>query len=329
MQRERLVTLSAGLWLSLICAGSAGAKAPDYGKLPLGFEANAGQTDGQVKFLARGPGYSVFLTGNAAVLSLQNTANTGRTIPDRVIRMKLVGANVNAGVLGADQLPGKTNYFIGNDPSKWRTHVPNYAEVKYADVFPGVDLVYHGNLSGQLEFDFVVAPGADPSAIRFTVAEDRSGLARERRAPVRIGADGDLVVKIGGGEIRFNKPVVYQLTANSPRVMTQGRFVLTASHQVRFALGTYDHSKTLIIDPSLVYLTYLGGSSIDQGFGIAVDSAGSAYVAGFAGSTDFPTVNPPARLWSTRPTWAATRRTRQTAAGRRRGVSLWTVTFGR
>ena len=292
MQRERLVTLSAGLWLSLICAGSAAAKAPDYGKLPLGFEANAGQTDGQVKFLARGPGYSVFLTGNAAVLSLQNTANTGRTIPDRVIRMKLVGANVNAGVLGADQLPGKTNYFIGNDPSKWRTHVPNYAEVKYADVFPGVDLVYHGNLSGQLEFDFVVAPGADPSAIRFTVAEDRSGLARERRAPVRIGADGDLVVKIGGGEIRFNKPVVYQLTANSQRVMTQGRFVLTASHQVRFALGTYDHSKTLIIDPSLVYSTYLGGSSLDQGFGIAVDSAGSAYVAGFAGSTDFPTVNP-------------------------------------
>ena len=292
MQRERLVILSAGLWLSLICAGSAAAKAPDYGKLPLGFEANAGQTDGQVKFLARGPGYSVFLTGNAAVLSLQNTANTGRIIPGRLIRMKLVGANVNAGVLGADQLPGKTNYFIGNDPSKWRTHVPNYAEVKYADVFPGVDLVYHGNLSGQLEFDFVVAPGADPSAIRFTVAEDRSGLARERRAPVRIGADGDLVVKIGGGAIRFNKPVVYQLTANSQRVMTQGRFVLTASHQVRFALGTYDHSKTLIIDPSLVYSTYLGGSSLDQGFGIAVDSAGSAYVAGFAGSTDFPTVNP-------------------------------------
>ena len=292
MQRERLVTLSAGLWLSLICAGSAAAKAPDYGKLPLGFEANAGQTDGQVKFLARGPGYGVFLTGNAAVLSLQNTANTGRIIPGRLIRMKLVGANVNAGVLGADQLPGKTNYFIGNDPSKWRTHVPNYAEVKYADVFPGVDLVYHGNLSGQLEFDFVVAPGADPSAIRFTVAEDRSGFAREHRAPVRIGADGDLVVKISGGEIRFNKPVVYQLTANSQRVMTQGRFVLTASHQVRFALGTYDHSKTLIIDPSLVYSTYLGGSSLDQGFGIAVDSAGSAYVAGFAGSTDFPTVNP-------------------------------------
>jgi hypothetical protein len=292
MKRERLVILSAGLWLALTCAGSAVANSPDYSKLPLGFEANAGQTDGQVKFLARGRGYTVFLSGNAAVLALSNTATTA-PIADRVIRMRLVGANVNAGVSGADELPGKTNYFIGNDPSKWRTHVPNYAEVKYTDVFPGVDLVYHGNLSGQLEYDFVVAPGADPSAIRFTFAEDRSGLARgEHRATLRIGADGDLVVKIGGGEIRFNKPVVYQVTGNSQRVMTRGRFVLTASHQVRFALGTYDHSKALIIDPSLVYSTYLGGSNLDQGFGIAVDSTGSAYVAGFAGSTDFPTVNP-------------------------------------
>jgi hypothetical protein len=292
MKRERLVSLSAGLWLSLICAGSAIANAPDYGKLPLGFEANAGQTDGRVKFLARGRGYTVFLTGNAAVLTLPNTA-TAAPIANRVIRMKLVGANLNAGVSGAEELPGKTNYFIGNDPSKWRTHVPNYAAVKYADVFPGVDLVYHGNLSGQLEYDFLVAPGVDPSAIRFTVAEDRGGLAHsEHRAPVRIGANGDLVVEIGGGEIRFNKPVVYQVTGNSQRIMTQGRFVLTASHQVRFALGTYDHSKALIIDPSLVYSTYLGGSNYDQGFGIAVDSAGSAYVAGYAGSNDFPTMNP-------------------------------------
>src|SRR6202021_4009157 len=112
------------------------------------------------------------------------------------------------------------------------------------------------------------------------------------RPPGRCGAGGVCVVRGGGGEIRFNKPVVYQLTANSQRVMTQGRFVLTASHQVRFALALYDHSKTLIIDPPLVYSTYLGGSSLDQGFGIAVDSAGSAYVAGFAGSTGFPTVNP-------------------------------------
>jgi hypothetical protein len=292
MQRERLVTLSAGLGLSVICAASAIAKVPDYGKLPLAFEANAGQTDGQVKFLARGPGYSVFLTRDAAVLTLPNAARSA-VGANRVIRMRLVGANDNASVSGADELPGKSNYFIGNDPGKWRTHLPNYAGVKYADVFPGVDLVYHGNLAGQLEYDFVVAPGADPSAIGFTIAEDRGELMGSgHRMPVRIGANGDLVVKIGGGELRFNQPVVYQVAGDSQRIVTQGRFVLTASHQVRFALGTYDHSKALIIDPSLVYSTYLGGSNLDQGFGIAVDSAGSAYVAGFAGSNNFPTVNP-------------------------------------
>lgn len=276
----------------MLCARSAIANAPDYGKLPLGFEANAGQTDGQVKYLARGRGYSVFLTDNAAVLTLASTAAPA-PIADRVIRMKLVGANAKARVSGGDELSGKTNYFIGNDPSKWRTQVPNYAEVKYADVFPGVDLVYHGNQSGQLEYDFVVAPGADPSAIRFAVAEDRIGATRSaHRAPLRVGANGDLVVKIGGSEIRFNKPVVYQIDRGAQRIVTQGRFVLTASHHVRFALGPYDHSKTLIIDPALVYSTYLGGSSLDQGFGIAVDSAGNAYVAGYAGSTDFPTANP-------------------------------------
>jgi Beta-propeller repeat/OmpA-like transmembrane domain len=293
MNRERLVSLSAGLMLSVVCAGSATANAtPDYGKLPLGFEANIGQADGQVKFLAHGRGYTVFLTGNAAVLSLPNAAAAARTAGS-VMRMNLEGANRSAAVTGADDLPGKSNYFTGNDPGKWRTNVANYAKVKYADIYPGVDLVYYGNRNGQLEYDFVVAPHADPNAIRLTVTADSVASAKSKHRPgLRIAADGDLVVKIGGGEIRFNKPVVYQITGDTQRIMTQGRFVLTASHQVRFALGTYDHSKALIIDPSLVYSTYLGGSNYDQGFGIAVDSAGSAYVAGYAGSNDFPTVNP-------------------------------------
>jgi hypothetical protein len=293
MYRERLVSLSAGLTLSALCAQSAIANATaDYGKLPLGFEANVGQTDGQVKFLARGRGYTVFLTGNAAVLSLPNAAPAARTAGS-VMRMKLEGANRNAAVTGADDLPGKSNYIIGNDPGKWRTNVANYARVKYAEVYPGVDLVYYGNLSGQLEYDFVVAPRADPNAIRLTVAvESAASAKRNHRPALWIAENGDLVIKVGGGEIRFNKPVVYQISGNAQRKYTQGRFVLTASHQVRFALGPYDRSKELIIDPSLVYSTYLGGSNYDQGFGIAVDSAGSAYVAGYAGSNDFPTVNP-------------------------------------
>jgi hypothetical protein len=181
--------------------------AENYGKLPLSFEANQGQVDSRVKFLSRGRGYTLFLTGSEAVLNLQRkaaglpdplpltgtnkTSNhklemprdrragpalplSSRRVPDSgesstALRMRLIGANTDAAVTGADELPGKSNYFIGNDPRKWRTNVPNYAKVKYAGVYPGVDLVYYGNQSGQLEYDFVVAPGADPNLIRLEV----------------------------------------------------------------------------------------------------------------------------------------------------------------
>jgi hypothetical protein len=305
MKREHFASLASGLALSILYGGSAGASAPAstphspprqhsigglpvaYGKLPLGFEANAGQTDGQVKFLARGRGYTLFLTGNEAVLDLPSVGAAN------VLRMKLDGANLNAVAIGADQLAGKSNYFIGNDPNKWQTNVPNYAKVKYADVYPGVDLVYYGNLKGQLEYDFVVAPGADPAAITLSVAADHVRATKGgRRSSLRIADNGDLIVKVGGSEIRFNQPVVYQMTQDAKRALIQGHFVLKAPNQVHFALGPYDRSKVLIIDPVLIYSTYLGGNDYDQGFGIAVDSAGSAYVTGYAGSLDFPTVNP-------------------------------------
>jgi hypothetical protein len=317
-----------------------------YGKLPLSFEANLGQTDLTVKFLSRGRGYALFLTGDEAVLSFQrasqkakrksqkakvkagvaptlrsartalksgatnsNDAPTTDLAPrttNAVLRLRLVGANASAAVVGAEELPGRANYFLGNDPRKWRTNVPTYARVKYQSVYPGIDLVYYGSQSGQLEYDFVVAPGADPRAIALDVG---AGLvpAREghpRGVPLRIAADGDLVVQTGGGDIRFHKPIVYQpdlaskedlsgsshVTRRSSRV--DGRYILTASNQVRFALGAYDRSKPLVIDPVLSYSTYLGGSSGDGGYAIAVDFSGNAYVTGFTASTDFPTANP-------------------------------------
>ena len=135
-------------------------------------------------------------------------------VPD-ILRMKLAGANRAAKAVGLDPLPGKSNYFRGNDPKQWRRNVPNYAKVKYEDVYPGIDLIYYGN-QGQLEYDFVVAPGADPQAIRLTLAPSPSpqgrgwpGGAGEGQA-VRIDANGDLVIATDGGEIRFRKPVVYQ-----------------------------------------------------------------------------------------------------------------------
>ena len=145
-----------------------------YGKLPLSFEANQGQTDSQVKFVSRGTGYSLFLTSTEAVLSLKAPSSSAV-----VLKMKLVGANPSPQLTGRDELPGKSNYFIGNDPSKWRTNVTTYAKVKYADVYPGVDLVYYGN-QRQLEYDFLVAPAPThgPSGSPSIVARNRESTSK-------------------------------------------------------------------------------------------------------------------------------------------------------
>ena len=263
-----------------------------YGNLPLSFEANHGQSDSKVKFLSRGSGYSLFLTSNEAVLVLsQSEADENRKAScvapasvrtkhrkSAVVRMTLVQANPQSQAAGHDALPGKSNYFIGNDPAKWRTNIPTYAKVRYEGVYPGVDLVYYGN-QGQLEYDFVVAPGADPRLVT---------LAFEGAREVHIDARGELVLGVEGGEVRQHKPVVYQEVAGVKQEVA-GRYVMKGTRQVGFRVAAYDASRPLIIDPVLVYSTYLGGSDVDGGFGIAVDDAGSAYVTGLTSSTDFPT----------------------------------------
>jgi Beta-propeller repeat/Abnormal spindle-like microcephaly-assoc'd, ASPM-SPD-2-Hydin len=346
-----------------------------YGKLPLSFEANQGQTDRQVKFLSRGSGYSLFLTGNEAVLALRKGSRrskvegrTGagigsadlalrsaafpgllpspapeletnsRTADPRtgsalrgllgssfqfpasnfqtpatnneprttgaLLRMKLVRANPNPKIVGMDELPGKSNYFIGNDPKKWRTNVPNYAKVKYANVYPGVDLVYYGN-QGQLEYDFVVSPGADPAAITLELATGQSKIQNRKS---KIDKSGDLVVGTDGGEVIFHKPVVYQpAMSNAQRTKNQepttknqeprttnkelveGKYIVKGNH-INFEVANYDKTKALVIDPVLAYSTYLQGSGSDQqGHGIVVDASGNAYVTGSTDSPDFPT----------------------------------------
>jgi len=177
------------------------APAANYGKLPLSFEANHGQSDPQVKFLSHGNGYSLFLTDSAAVLALTKSdppsnenlgklaagkkpARTAKSAKADVIRMELTGASHGIQVTGADQLPGTANYFIGSDPEKWHSQVPTYAKVKYSGVYPGVDLVYYGN-QRQLEYDFVVAPHADPDSIRLHFA---------RAKKISLNANGDLAV---------------------------------------------------------------------------------------------------------------------------------------
>src|SRR5437899_2354900 len=260
-----------------------------YGKLPLSFEANEGQADPQVKFLSRGRGYTLFLTSTEAVLTLTKAdAHAKRRIPGEatltepekragtVLRMKLLGANPAPAVAGVGELPGKSNYFVGDDPKKWRANVPTYAKVEYRDVYPGVNLVYYGN-QRQLEHDFVVSPGADPKVIT---------LAFEGMDGVAIDALGDLVLRADGSEVRLRKPVVYQ-DHDGRRAVIPTRYVLKAERQVSFEVAAYDSTKPLIIDPVLAYSTFLGGSNDDQGLAIAVDAQGNAYVTGDTGSADF------------------------------------------
>jgi hypothetical protein len=260
-----------------------------YGKIAMSFEANRGQTDASVNFLARGAGYTLFLKPTEAVFQLRSADNQLRnrnqqsTISDqrsKVLRMKLVGADAAAAVAGADELPGKVNYFTGNDPDQWRTDVPTYARVRYSDVYPGIDLVYYGN-QRQLEYDFVVEPGRDARAIKLQFA----GADK-----LEVNAAGDLLLSLGEGVILQPKPVVYQ-EVNGERRVVEGGYALGADGRVAFALGEYDRGLPLVIDPVLVYSTYLGGSDSDQANGIGVDSAGNAYVAGFTASTNFPTAN--------------------------------------
>jgi uncharacterized repeat protein (TIGR01451 family) len=261
--------------------GEAARLSEGYGKLPLRFEANRGQASGAVKFLARGSGYTLFLAEEGAVLRLRAAEVTeGEGKRSSTLRLKLEGANRKAFVYGLDELPGRSNYFVGADARAWRTGVPAFERVRYESVYKGVDVVYYGR-QGRLEYDFVVAPGADPARIRLRFDGARS---------TRVDEDGDLVISTEGGDVRQQRPVAYQEFDGVRREVT-ARYAVDARGRVRFELGDYDRGRALVIDPVLLYSSYLGGADTDQGSSIAVDSSGSAYVVGSTTSADFPTTN--------------------------------------
>lgn len=237
--------------------------------LPLSFEANQGQTDPRVQFQSREQGRTLFLTSTEAVL---------RTSKE-VFRMKLVGANPASQAEGAEPQRAKSNYFVGNDPAKWRTGVANYGRVRFSGVYPAVDLVYYGK-DGKLEYDWIVKAGADPSKIRLKFA----GVTK-----MHVDARGDLVLDTPNGEVREKKPVVYQADHSQE---IAGRYVIRGAREVGFEISAYDRRKDLVIDPVLVYSTFLGGSQTDNGLSIAVDKAGNTYVTGSTTSNNFPTVHP-------------------------------------
>src|SRR6266496_2856292 len=265
-----------------------GESALKYGRLPLVFEANQGQAEPSVRFLFRGGGYTALLTSDGMVLSSRPSkvepfaaattvqTSTVATPPATIVRFRLSGAAKNQTVVGEDLQPGKVNYFIGDDPAQWRTNVATYRRVRYKNVYPGIDLVYYGN-HRQLEYDFVISPGADPRRIQFDVQGAKD---------LQLNPEGDLILQTGAGKLYFHSPAVYQ-EFRGKRVPIDGTYVITDSMHVAFRLAAYDPNKPLVIDPVLVYGTYMGGDGNDQPTGLAVDGTGSVYMVGYTNSADF------------------------------------------
>ncbi len=276
----------------------------EYGRLPLSFEANRGQADPSVQFLAHGQGYTLFLQEGEAALTLRSAASPSQAGGETsLLRLQLVGAHRDSAIRSEDQQITRTNYFFGSDAAKWRTDIPNYGRVRYIGIYEGIDLVYYGSQydsqhgdQRRLEHDFIVAPNADPGEIK---------LAMKGARKVRIdAATGDLILNTGKGssQLRLLKPVTYQ-QFNGRRTEVISGYKLLAGNRIGFSLGRYNHAETLVIDPILVYSTYLGGSGAlsadqfyqiegtgngDQGNGIAVDASGNAPLSA--------RLSPPARL---------------------------------
>jgi uncharacterized repeat protein (TIGR01451 family) len=255
-----------------------------YLQLPLAFVANDGQASASAQFVAQGQGYGLSLNSGGAALSLSNgaagstasTSSSSTSTPTtaNVVTMTLVGADPSSGVQGVDQLPGKVNYFLGSDPSQWRTDVSTFAKVQYTNVYPAINIVYYGN-QGQLEYDFIVNPGANPNQIVLHYDGVQS---------MQLDSSGDLVLGTSGGNVVLQKPTLYQ-SENGVRQSVQGSFLIQPGGNVQFTVGSYDRSQPLVIDPILVYSTYFGGTGDDQALAVAVDNQGAAY---FTGATTSP-----------------------------------------
>jgi hypothetical protein len=253
-----------------------------YAKLPLSFEPNLGQAKGDTKFLARGDGYSLFLTSDEAVLAMKghstkSAKSATSTNAMGVLRMKLDGSNPAPNFSAQNELPGKSNYFIGTQEN-WHSNVPNYGKVEEKNVYAGIDLVYYGS-QRQLEYDFNVAPGTDPKTIQITFDGARK---------LKVDAAGNLILSLAGGDVKFEKPFAYQMKGDQKEPVAARFHLGDRKYRVYFAIGDYDAKRPLVIDPILSYSTYLGGSDIDGANAIAVAPDNTAFVAGGTFSSNFP-----------------------------------------
>lgn len=295
MKCRRLLLLSAALLGASLAANASAVPNPSLSSAPppsaaiksklmryqwpLRFEPNRGQTDSSVRFVGRSLGYGLFLRERDAVMVLHTPAGK-RGTKDAVVRMAFAGARKNAAMQGRQILPGQSNYLRGQDPRRWHTGIPNFAQVRYDGLYPGIDLAFYGKRQ-RLEYDYIVSPHADPRQIRLHY----SGVRK-----LSLNQHGDLLLDTGHGILRQHKPVVYQMIGGQKRLVS-GHYVLGADKQVGFRIARYDTRQPLIIDPVLDYSTYLGGSGDEAPEGLAVDANGNVYIAGLTSSTNFPLAN--------------------------------------
>lgn len=260
----------------------------------LGFEPNWGQAPPAVRYTAHGTAYTLFLTSSDAIFVLPHDVefpattidgsqgSASRQISKRStwasVRMHMVGARSESPIVPSGSLPGKKNYFIGIDKSKWAKGVPLYSQVNYQNIYPGIDVAYKG-LGEQVEFDFIVSAGANPRRIKLSFGGTRSATT---------DASGDLLMSSSAGDLRFRRPLAYQESAAGERTYVDVRFVRTAKNRIGFNLGPYDKRRRLIIDPSVTFATYFGGTTQDEGLGVATDSTGDTFVTGATNSPNFP-----------------------------------------
>lgn len=269
--------------------GAVPVIADKYGDMPLVFEVNQGQLDEEIKFMARGSGYNLYLTPAKIMMALYRPLISSKenSIQHPLVQrldMDLPGASSDVQIIGTETLPGKSNYFTGNDPNDWHSGIKQYKNAKYLDIYPGIDLVFYGN-KNKIEYDFVVKPGATYKNIR---------LKYEGMQGIRMDENGNLILHTGIGDLMQHAPYAYQVIGGN-KIQVKAKYVIQNETGIGFHVGDYDHSKTLIIDPVISYSTYLGGTLADTATDIAIDAAGNAYITGYTLSTDFDTasaVNP-------------------------------------
>ena len=295
------------LWFGIFAAllatavGGLPTNAQSFAYVPPIFEANQGQARKEVKFLARGSGYALFLTPDGMQLAFTRPVNHDpradssseqaqqrqRIASTALLRMKLVGASATAKLEALEPLPGTVSYFVGADSKNWISRIPTYGSIVYKEIYPGIDAVFHGN-AGEIEYDFVLSPNADPTEIQLQFTG-----ARE----IKLDANGDLLLYTANGEVRNRKPAIYQ-EIDGQRHEVAGHYVLCGKNRVSFSVANYARNDRLVIDPAIVYSTYLDGATSTDSWasGVAVFTdpvTGHvyAYIGGTTSANDFPVVN--------------------------------------